>query len=372
MKKILSFILFFFVSNGYVFAQEYTIRVAVLTKKEECRVKIKGNYNLRGLLADEIKNSGKNLDTDVFCSKAGINIGPVTYNLFSIRIEPKKDGAIFINNRPYRGSMLLIGEDEKISVINIILLEDYLKGVLGYEVVFWWPMEVLKAQAVAARSYALYMREINKEKNYDLTSDVLSQMYGGKLGEKWRIKRAVNKTKGIALFFEGKILPAFYHSTCGGHTDRVSNLWSLDILPLKGVPCDFCRYSRHYKWQKKIELDFFKTKLNEAGYGFNNIESVFVKERFDTGYVKTILILADKKEYSVSAKDLRKILGAKYIRSRRFLLEKVKNYIDIKGYGWGHGIGLCQWGAYGMAKAGYDFDEILSYYYPESELKRLE
>ena len=111
--------------------------------------------------------------------------------------------------------------------------------------------------------------------------------------------------------------------------------------------------------------------FKKSGYSWGRIDTVLVGERYDTGYVKTIQIFADGKEYIIPSKEFRRILGANRIKSRRFLLEKVKDYLYIKGYGWGHGIGLCQWGAYGMAKQNFNFRQILEYYYPGSEIKKL-
>ncbi|MDP8234297.1 MAG: SpoIID/LytB domain-containing protein [Candidatus Saelkia tenebricola] len=372
MKKILIFVvLMIFMPGNQAFSGGNSLRVAILKQADKCDLKVKGYYRIKLPYSEEELIKGKNMFAEVNISCNQISIAGALYNVFGVEIEAKKDGEIYINSRPYRGKIRFLIDEGKLTVVNIISLEDYLKGVLQYEVAHWWPMQALMAQAVAARTYALYMKDMNKSKIYDLTSNVLSQVYGGKRGERWRIKRAVNKTAGLILFYDGKVLPAFYHSTCGGHTDGVAHLWNLDIAPLKGVSCDFCRNSKHYRWQEKIKIrDFIKT-FKQAGYSWEGIDAILVGERYHTGYVKTIQIFAGDKEYLISSKEFRSILGANVIRSRRFLLEKVKDYIDIRGYGWGHGIGLCQWGAYGMAKQGYDFRQILQYYYPASEIKKL-
>ncbi|MDP8215848.1 MAG: SpoIID/LytB domain-containing protein [Candidatus Kaelpia imicola] len=373
MKKILPFLifgLFLFSKNG--FSLDDSLRVVIKKNIKSCHLLVKGDYRVQLPFTGEELDRGRNLRVDISVDNGkGIKIGGSYYNVFAVEVLPQRDGAIYLDSRPYRGKARFIREDNSLTVINIVSLEDYLKGVLEYEVAHWWPMEALRAQAVAARSYALYMKEMNRNKNYDLTSDVLSQVYGGKLGERWRIKRAVLSTKGLILIYNGKILPAFYHSTCGGHTDNVKHLWKMETPPLSGVSCDFCRYSKHYRWNKKIKVKDFKAALSKAEYSLNNIERVLVKERYGSGYVKEIEIFADGKEYLILAKEFRSILGANIIRSRRFILEKIDGVIDIKGYGWGHGIGLCQWGAYGMARKGYDFREILEHYYPGSEIKKI-
>jgi len=372
MKKILILtVLILLISTGYSFSKGDSLRVAILRKADKCKVKVKGYYQIKLPLTGQELARGKNISAEVYVRSNQIILAGTSYNVFGVEIEPRKDGAIYINSRPYRGKIRFSLDEGKLTVINIISLEDYLKGVLQYEVAHWWPMEALMAQAVAARTYALYMKEMNSNKDYDLTSDVSSQVYGGKSGERWRIKRAVSKTEGLVLFYKGKVLPAFYHSACGGHTDSVAHLWNLDIPPLKGVSCDFCRNSPHYRWQEKIKIYDFMQAFRKSGYRWTRIDTVLVGERYDTGYVKTIQIFADGKEYVIFAKEFRRILGANLIKSRRFLLEKVKNYIYIKGYGWGHGIGLCQGGAYGMGKQNFNFKQILEYYYPGSKIKKL-
>ncbi len=372
MKKILALTaLVLFVSADYSFSKGDSLRVAILRKEDKCSIKVKGYYQIKLPRTEQELAKGKNMSAEVRISSNQINLAGTFYNVFGVEIEASRDGAIYINSRPYRGKIRFLLDGGKFTVINIVPLEDYLKGVLQYEVAHWWPMEALKAQAVAARTYALYMKGSNINKDYDVTADVSSQVYGGKRGERWRIKRAVKKTEGFVLFYKGKVLPAFYHSVCGGHTDNAAHLWNIDIPPLKGVSCDFCRNSPHYRWQEKIKICDFMQAFKKSGYSWGRIDTVLVGERYDTGYVKTIQIFADGKEYVIPSKEFRRILGANRIKSRRFLLEKVKDYLYIKGYGWGHGIGLCQWGAYGMAKQNFNFRQILEYYYPGSEIKKL-
>lgn len=319
----------------------------------------------------QILTRGRNLNTEVRAIEDGIKLGSRKFQVFGIEIIPAKDGYIYLNGRPYRGKVRFINEKGNLTVVNVISIEDYLKGVLNYEVAHWWPIQALMAQAVVSRSYALYMKKVNKDKNYDLTADVYSQVYGGRWGERWKVKRAIRKTEGLVLFYNGEILPAFYHSTCGGHTDSASHLWNIDIPPLKGVACNFCRLSPHYRWKKKISLGKLRKIFIRAGYQVEKIQDIRVKERYDTGFVKSIEMKADGKVYTINASKFRKIVGLNILRSRRFLLRIKGKWLYITGYGWGHGVGLCQWGAYGMALKGYNFQQILKYYYPGAEVKKI-
>lgn len=371
-RTLILSLLFYIISANPLFSSaDETIRVAILTGVKGCNLKIKGKYRISLPYTRELLKEGKNFKGEVKVVNGTLAIGKELFNVFGVDIYPKKDGRLYVNSRPYRGGIRIIKEGNKLLVINLISIEDYLKGVIQYEVAFWWPMEALKAQAVVARSYALYMKKVNKDRPYDLTSDVLSQIYGGKRGERWRIKRAVRATEGLVLFYKGEVLPAFYHACCGGHTDSASHLWKIDIPPLRGVPCNFCYRSPHYRWKERIKIEKIIEAFREAGYDWKRIDSIKVKERYDTGFVKSLEVVADGKVYVISGKDFRKILGCDLLRSRRFLLRVKKGYLCIRGFGWGHGVGLCQWGAYGMARRGFDFKQILSYYYPGAEIKKV-
>jgi stage II sporulation protein D len=373
MKKplyiILIVLLFFFNS---AMALDNSLRVLIKENIKSANILIKGSYKIQLPFTEEELIRGRNLRSEITIDGSrGIKVAESRYNVFAVEFLAGRDGAIYLDSRPYRGKLRCIKDGDSLIVVNIIPLEDYLNGVLEYEVAHWWPIEALKAQAVVSRTYALYMKEMNKNKSYDLRSDVFSQVYGGKLGERRRIKRAVFSTRGFILMHQGKILPAFYHSTCGGHTDNVSHIWNMESSALSGVSCEFCLHSKHYRWDRKIRVEEFKDNFKRAGYEFNNIEKVLVKERYDSGYVKSVEIFADGKLTVISAKDFRSILGADIVRSRRFILDKTGNVIDVRGYGWGHGIGLCQWGAYGMSRKGYKFLQILEHYYPGSKIKKI-
>ncbi len=372
MRKII-FIFFslLLIPGRFCSGVDDSLRVALAIEISECRIKVKGDFQVILPYTNQVLLQEKNLNATIKPTAVSIQMGDRNFKVFAIEIIPQHDGYIYLNSRPYRGKMRFINENGKLTVVNVISIEDYLKGVLNYEVAHWWPIQALMAQAVASRSYALYMKKINHDKNYDLRADIYSQVYGGRLGEKWKIKRAIRKTEGLVLFYKGEILPAFYHSTCGGHTDSASHLWNIDIPPLKGVSCNFCRFSPHYRWRKKISLKKFKEIFSHAGYSLEEVQNVIVKERYHTGFVKSIEITADGRKYILSSKEFRKILGVDLLRSRRFLLKVKGKWLYITGYGWGHGVGLCQWGAYGMALRGYNFKQILKYYYPGCEIKKI-
>jgi stage II sporulation protein D len=258
-------------------------------------------------------------------------------------------------------------------VINSIQLEDYLYGVLYNEVSHRWPMEVLKAQAIAARTFALYQARQNKLQPYDLRNDIYSQVYSGSDFERRSTTMAVDATKGKVLTYDGDLLPAYFHATCSGATEDSSSLWKVDLPPLDGVVCDFCKESPHYWWIKDIPLWDLEKKLRACGYNIGRISSVKVLSKNKSGRVDRLEIVdASGGTVIMTGKDFRQMVGPNELRGTKFDVSVALGQLIVTGRGWGHGVGMCQWGAYGQAKQGKKADEILKYYYPGSEITALD
>jgi stage II sporulation protein D len=288
-------------------------------------------------------------------------------NTEKILIKADDPEAICVNERRFRGNIQFIKKDNaRFLAINYIELEDYIKGVLYHEASHYWPMEALKAQAVAVRTFALYQMQENASLDYDVTSDIYSQVYGGKTSERYRTNRAVAQTSGQILVYQDKVFPAYYHATCGGHTEDASLLWKTDIVPLKGVVCGFCKDSPHFNWHYVLSLAQIQEKLAGAGYKAGNIKDVVILNRNKSGRATDLKIITTQQEMKISAKDLRNILGPNMVRSLDFTVNIIDHDIVFEGLGWGHGVGMCQWGSYFMAKQGRNYQEILKYYYPGS------
>ncbi len=348
------------------------LRVAVINNSPSVKLSIKGPYEIKNLQNEELIESGSFLKSvNVFPTPEGIKIGKNPCNFFGVKIEPGKDVFILINDRIYRGEIDIIRtKDARLLLVNHVGLEDYLYGVLYHEVSPRWPIEALKAQAIASRTYALYQKSINETKDFDLTSDFYSQVYGGKTSEKYRTTRAIDLTRGKVLIYEGKLLPAYFHATCGGYTEDASELWNTELAPLKSVKCNFCRLSPHYRWENSLSLEEMMEKFARGGYkDFSKIISLIPKDRNPSGRLKTLNVITDSGEINISAKDFRQIMDPRIMRSTNFNVTVDGDRVIFKGYGWGHGVGLCQWGAYFMALRGYKVEDILKFYYPGTEIK---
>ena len=230
-------------------------------------------------------------------------------------------------------------------------------------------MEALKAQAVAARTYALYSMIGAEARDYDVTNDIYSQVYGGKNSERYRTGLAVDRTMGEVLVFEGKILPAYFHATCGGMTEDAHELWDMDLPPLKGVPCQFCQDSPHMHWKRNFRLQDIQQALNKHGYKIGLIKDLSVVDRDRSGRINNLKIIdRNEQELVIKGKDFREAIGPNDLKSNKFEIEMKGYYVDFIGSGWGHGVGLCQWGARGMASQQFNYKQIVAYYYPGSKL----
>lgn len=280
-----------------------------------------------------------------------------------MRVGPKK----------YQGSLLLRpNPDATLSVISELGLEEYLHGVLPAEMSPDWPPEALKAQAVVARTFALNNLDKFRDSGFDLSNDSRSQVYDGLDSHDPRAIRAVRETAGLVLTWKGRLLPAFFHSCCGGRTASHAAVWGgpRDVpRPLRGVADRFCSASPHYAWSAYFPSDAVLAALQRHRLPVARLKGVRIGSTDPSGIVRTLRVRADGSWLEVRTADLRSWLGPGEFKSARLLrvVEKRKGYVFI-GRGFGHGVGLCQWGARGMAERGRDYRKILRYYFPGAEL----
>lgn len=359
------------VNTGYALSVK-EIRVAIVKDEPSLRISIHGPYKIINSKTNNPLSGGKYLNTVVTTGKTGILIGKVNYSAKELLIRAEgPEPMIVINGRRFRGEIRIIRRRRwHISVVNYIGLEDYIKGILYNEVSHYWPKEALLAQALVCRTYAVYQMLQNSDKSYDVTGDIYSQVYGGMASERYRTNKAVEDTKGEILLYAGRVLPAYYHSTCGGKTEDASLVWNnTDLAALKGVACDFCGDSPHFNWHSVLPIKEMREKLIGSGYkDCGNIKNIVLSGRDISGRITDLRIENDKKDIKITAKDFRNLIGPNLIRSTNFQVNIVDRDAVFEGIGWGHGVGMCQWGAYFMSKQGSDYKQILKYYYPGSEI----
>lgn len=280
--------------------------------------------------------------------------------------------AVFVNNKPYRGLAELTAADKGILVVNQLPLEEYLVGLINCEISSAWPIEAVKAQAIIARTYALNRKMARGAFPYHLESSVIDQVYEGCLIEDSRARRAVLETQGEVLTYGGAIIQAFYHSSCGGRTESSENVWGTALPYLKGVDCQYCLTSQAaVAWECKLSLREIEERLRIAGRATSGLYDIKPGPLNSRGRLKQVVLLASKGGGVLTGEQFRKAMGYGVIKSTRFTIKNSRNEISFSGSGNGHGVGLCQWGAKQRALDGFKSGEILAYYYPGTELKKL-
>ncbi len=296
------------------------------------------------------------------------------------------DNAVAVNGKRYRGSVEVRSHGGKLWVINILDIEDYLKGVVPCEIgsISRSSFEVGKAQAVAARTYAYGHKDRHQELGFDVYATVKDQVYEGIGAESGIISEAIAQTRGIVITDHGLPIDAKYHSTCGGMTADFNDAWLGQGPPyLTSVPCGYCKDSPHYTWQKLwSNHDFFaqiRSRLPRAGIAIGDrelIKNIVLHRNRKTERVVMATIITAKTSYEIAINNIRTIFGddrdpGGLLKSTWFSLKPAAgDSIAVLGKGWGHGVGMCQFGAIEMARQGKSFKQILLHYYPGTRIRR--
>lgn len=278
---------------------------------------------------------------------------------------------ILVNDARYRGTISLHNIAGNLYVVNSLKLNEYLYGVVPVEMPADWPMEAVKAQAIAARTYALY--HIFKQKNmlFDLDATTSSQVYRGMDVEKPSSNRAVDETGSLVMLFENEPIVSFFHSTCGGKTVDDRFVWQGSDLPyLKSVHCGYCSASPSFSWDYTLNVFEIKRALNRRYPEIRTVDMISLKK--NQGRVSNVVVRHSNGMANMSGNDFRFLISPEKIKSLAFDVEKRGRSLNISGHGWGHGVGLCQWGARGMAESGKSFKEILQHYYRNVSIKSID
>jgi SpoIID/LytB domain protein len=298
-------------------------------------------------------------------------------------------------NRQYRGSMIILAEENTFSLINRVELTAYLISVVPSEIYSSWPKESLKAQAVAARSYTLSNLGRHSSEGYDLCSTVHCAAYNGAQYENNRTTTAVLDTYREAAFYNDRVIEAVFSSNSGGQTERSDQIWSADLPYLRGSnqmkddnyqfplnpvelkewirtsPASYSKDfgSSNYRWHIKIPAEVIESKS-----GIAKLKKIEILDRADGGTVTSLRITGEKQEKHYGSSGIRRLFGG--IKSSRIYIESFKDgNSDIKevyiyGAGWGHNLGLDQSAAAGMAESGWDYQQIIKHFYPGVEIKK--
>ncbi len=301
-----------------------------------------------------------------------INGSPAkTEHRFNAGSTPFRVQGAQLSAERYWGAIVLARSSQGVQVINEVPIETYISGILMLEAYHTWHDEMLRAQAVVARTYALYERSRSGRRSYDVKSDVTSQVYGGVSAASAKAKRIVQETQGEFLAFDGKPILAVYHSASGGTTASAEEVWGQSVPYLVSRDVEEEWDSPDTYWRVTLSEVALRTALAKRKIEVGEILEWRVVDYSASGRAEKIWIRGSYGAEEVSAKEFRAALGSSVVKSTTFELRSAEQGFLIVGSGYGHGVGMSQWGARAMAEKGANYREILAWFYPGTTLNRM-
>lgn len=450
---ILSFSILFLSGSAVPAFSAATLSIGISTGDDRASFSA-GNAQITITSTSGAKATFKSSVQVVLSGSGAIKAGSSTLNL---PVTVRSSSMLRWNNRPYRGYFRLVPEGRGFNVVNVLGVEDYLKGVLKMEVNPAWPMESLKAQAIIARTYALRNKNRHGSSGFDLCALNHCQVYRGVNAEDPTLTKAIESTRGMVLNYNGAYAATFYHSDSGGHTANVSAVWGSSIPYLQGKPEPVNYESPYSKWQVTLRMSDIQRALSSKGINVGKLSGLQVASTDSAGRAVDLTLLGSSGRTSIRASQFRMIMGSDRIRSTYFTIggsqpaaptylsrsdpaasaysgeeniplsgkdeqlllsltqkgvfkteelmdmlvrpekrgfylrkamerqsgsEEVLNIqlsgsmvsgetVTFIGKGWGHGVGLSQWGAKSLAEAGWDHKRILQHYFPGTSIDRV-
>jgi len=285
----------------------------------------------------------------------------------------RSDLPIRLNGRDYTPPLDLVRSGDGLAVVSELPLEDYLVGVLRAEASEKWPLEALRAQAIVARTYAAYHRTLAGSRPYHILASTAHQQYFGRVPSTSPIWGAVRETVGQVLLWEGDVFPAFYHTESGGYTEDPRTVFAARNMPaLKPVRCEFSAGSPHYYWALDVKLADLGEILRRNDVTVGNVVAIDVSERTPSLRAATVTVHGTRSSVRLRGNDFRRMIGYDTFKSTLFAVAVDTQWARFSGRGYGHGVGMCQWGAKGMAEQGHTARQILEFYYPGTVLSTLD
>jgi stage II sporulation protein D len=371
---------------------QFWIRVLLLDRARSCTLKVASSFAVLDAQTQttEAYFNQSDAPANITISAGKIAISSRTFTSEQIIILPDRPHIFHLNGDGYRGKLKLIlnPDGNSFDAINLVPLEPYLAGVVGAEMPNYWEPAALRAQAIAARTYCLYIkRHFGGKRAWDVMKTAANQVYLGVAAESAQIWDAVNQTHGQVLVCKQtdgseELFPAYYSSTCGGHTENSKNVFGDSFESLAGVPCPYCKNVTKPSFFFWPMVQFDKTsitnrllkrypKLKQLG----KITGISPTKQSDYGEFSRLTLVkllgSTGKSDFLRAEDLRLAIDPTGNKLRSTICQIVNmgdKWAFLSGRGYGHGVGMCQCGAEGMARKGYSTKRILSYYYPSSKI----
>jgi stage II sporulation protein D len=235
-----------------------------------------------------------------------------------------------------------------------------------------WPAEALRAQAIVARTYAAYQRMISAGKPYHIIASVAHQQFAGRVPRTSAAWAAVSETSGQVLRWEGELFPAFYHTESGGYTEDPRTVFAARNMPaLTPVRCEFSAGSPHFYWNLDLKLANLTEVMRKNDVAVGAVTAIEVSERTASLRASVVTVRGTRGSARLRGNDFRRMVGYDTVKSTLFAVAIDGDTARFAGRGYGHGVGMCQWGAKGMAEQGYTAKQIIEYYYPGAVLGSL-
>lgn len=378
--------------------QQFWVRVLLLDNVTDCLLKTTSPFSVINIESDpdvhrETRFNTSDQPIKVEISGGSITVAGQSFTGDELIVYPDNPHIFTLNDDDYRGKLVFrINPDSNtFAVINLVPLEPYLAGVVGAEMPDYWEPEALKAQAIAARTYCLYIKNRFGSKRYwDVAKTQANQVYLGVKAESAQVWNAVNDTYGqvsVCKHPNGTedIFPTYYSSTCGGHTENSMNVFGDSFEPLVGVDCPYCKdvakldpffwpMAQFDKTTVTTRLLQKYPKLKHLGEIINIVEDEKSNYGTFSRLTKIKLVGSTGKSDFLRAEDLRLTIdptGRQFKSTICRIVSWDDTWAFIAGRGWGHGVGMCQCGAEGIARQGKNAREILYYYYPGSKIVRV-
>jgi stage II sporulation protein D len=374
------------------------VRVALTNAPvSQVEIAIDGPYAVTADGAGSPSNGGTGLKANVTALPNGFRIGRRQVAGTTLEIIPERSPAVWVGDRQYRGRMRLVRQRSgKIVVVNVVGLEDYLASVVDGEMPAAFPDAARQAQAIAARSYVMFQlrgSQSNPTQSsanqssplFDVFASTRSQNYGGYqhrgrdgrryADESESSRHAARETAGLICLCDGQPFCTYYTAVCGGHTVGGAAVFGDEIPALAPVECPWCQDADLFRWKQELPLGEVAGRLQRLlasqGKPFGSLAAIRRVAHTDAIREPAFEVNDGTRRYRVSAFDLRRQLNAANVPSYQFEAKIANGCLVLEGRGHGHGVGLCQWGARGMAQSGSGPLAILRHYYPGAEVVRL-
>lgn len=340
-----------------------------------------GTYQWSSIRGEDLSVDGKSLGVgaiEIPVSCDGDFETPIKLQGIGAAASPANfespSGFVRFNSRLYRAKITIFAQNGICLFVNTLPMDQYLASLLNKEMSPSWPLEALKAQAVASRSYALYQKKIRREYDWDVESTTSDQVYEGAESETPRSHLAVQATAKLILSWKQEPIKAYFHANCGGQTELPSHVWGAKYAYFQPVICPYHKDAQNQvRWTYAITRENLGRLIKKvAGLipkNFIRVASVSAAPLVGSQRLQRVKLLdSSGKETIIGANDFRNALGNTKVKSTAFTVQSIGDEVVLKGQGFGHGVGLCQVGAKEMARQGKTFSNILKQYYPLAKL----